>query len=57
MKDKSNNVLNEYTNYKVKDISLVEWGIGVELDELSKEQADYIGVAVEGPYKNDEYRY
>jgi adenosylhomocysteinase len=27
------------------------------LDELSKEQADYIGVAVEGPYKNDEYRY
>lgn len=31
--------------------------IGVELDELSKEQADYIGVAVEGPYKNDEYRY
>ena len=31
--------------------------IGVELDELTKEQADYIGVAVEGPYKNDEYRY
>ena len=31
--------------------------IGVELDELSKEQADYIGVSVEGPYKNDEYRY
>jgi adenosylhomocysteinase len=31
--------------------------IGVELDELSKEQADYIGVALEGPYKNDEYRY
>ena len=30
---------------------------GVELDELTKEQADYIGVAVEGPYKNDEYRY
>ncbi|NQX92175.1 MAG: adenosylhomocysteinase [Flavobacteriales bacterium] len=31
--------------------------IGVELEELSKEQADYIGVKVEGPYKNDEYRY
>ena len=31
--------------------------IGVELDELTKEQADYIGVSVEGPYKNDEYRY
>jgi len=31
--------------------------IGVELDVLTKEQADYIGVTVEGPYKNDEYRY
>jgi len=31
--------------------------IGVELDELTTEQASYIGVAVEGPYKSDEYRY
>ncbi len=31
--------------------------IGVELDELSKEQADYIDVPVEGPYKPDYYRY
>ncbi len=31
--------------------------VGVELDVLSKEQADYIGVKVEGPYKTDEYRY
>jgi adenosylhomocysteinase len=31
--------------------------IGVELDELTEEQASYIGVSVEGPYKNDEYRY
>ncbi len=31
--------------------------IGVELDSLSKEQADYIGVTVEGPYKPDYYRY
>ncbi|MEO0403546.1 MAG: adenosylhomocysteinase [Bacteroidota bacterium] len=31
--------------------------IGVELEELSKDQADYIGVKVEGPYKTDEYRY
>lgn len=31
--------------------------IGVELEELSKEQADYIGVEIEGPYKSDEYRY
>jgi adenosylhomocysteinase len=31
--------------------------IGVTLTKLSKEQADYIGVPVEGPYKPDHYRY
>lgn len=31
--------------------------IGVKLTTLSKEQADYIGVPVEGPYKADHYRY
>ncbi len=31
--------------------------IGVKLTVLSKEQADYIGVKVEGPYKPDHYRY
>jgi adenosylhomocysteinase len=31
--------------------------LGVRLTELSKEQAAYIGVAVEGPYKPDHYRY
>jgi adenosylhomocysteinase len=31
--------------------------LGVRLTELSKEQADYIGVPVEGPYKHDHYRY
>ena len=31
--------------------------IGVVLDELSQEQADYINVKVEGPYKLDYYRY
>jgi adenosylhomocysteinase len=31
--------------------------LGVRLSELSKEQADYIGVPVEGPYKSDLYRY
>ncbi len=31
--------------------------IGVELEELSKEQADYIGVAQEGPFKPEYYRY
>jgi adenosylhomocysteinase len=31
--------------------------IGVRLTKLSKDQADYIGVPVEGPYKSDHYRY
>merc|ERR1711988_2101377 len=31
--------------------------LGAELTELSKEQADYIGVAVDGPFKPDTYRY
>jgi adenosylhomocysteinase len=31
--------------------------LGVKLTELSKDQADYIGVPVEGPYKPDHYRY
>jgi len=31
--------------------------IGAQLTELSKEQADYIDVPVQGPYKSDHYRY
>ena len=31
--------------------------IGVNLTKLSKDQADYIGVSVDGPYKPDHYRY
>merc|ERR1712031_2287 len=31
--------------------------LGAEMTELSKEQADYIGVKVGGPYKPDTYRY
>ncbi len=31
--------------------------IGVKLTTLTQEQADYIGVKVEGPYKADHYRY
>jgi adenosylhomocysteinase len=31
--------------------------VGVKLTTLSKEQAAYLGVAVEGPYKPDHYRY
>ncbi|MDT5095667.1 MAG: adenosylhomocysteinase, partial [Mycobacterium sp.] len=31
--------------------------LGGQLTKLTKEQADYIGVDVEGPYKSDHYRY
>lgn len=31
--------------------------IGVELEELTEEQAEYIGVSQDGPYKPDHYRY
>jgi adenosylhomocysteinase len=30
--------------------------IGVELEELSQDQAAYIGVPVQGPFKQDAYR-
>ena len=31
--------------------------LGAKLTVLSQEQADYIGVQVEGPYKGENYRY
>jgi adenosylhomocysteinase len=31
--------------------------LGVRLTRLTSEQADYIGVSAEGPYKPDYYRY
>jgi len=31
--------------------------LGANLTKLSKEQADYIGVGVDGPFKQDTYRY
>jgi adenosylhomocysteinase len=31
--------------------------LGVELEKLTKDQADYIGVPVEGPFKPENYRY
>ncbi len=48
-------VLPKHLDEKVARLHLAK--IGVELDVLSKEQADYIGVAVEGPFKSNEYRY
>jgi adenosylhomocysteinase len=31
--------------------------LGVKLTQLSKDQADYLGIPVEGPYKSEHYRY
>ena len=31
--------------------------IGVKLTKLTKKQADYIGVPLDGPYKPEHYRY
>ncbi len=31
--------------------------IGVRLTEMTQDQADYLGIPVEGPYKSDQYRY
>ena len=31
--------------------------LGASMTKLSKEQAEYIGVPVEGPFKPDTYRY
>jgi adenosylhomocysteinase len=31
--------------------------LGVQLTRLTKEQAEYIGVNADGPYKSDHYRY
>ncbi len=31
--------------------------VGAKLDTLSAEQAEYIGVTVEGPFKSEMYRY
>lgn len=47
--------LPKYLDEEVARLHLAK--IGVKLTELSKEQADYIGVKVEGPYKADHYRY
>ena len=48
-------VLPKHLDEKVARLHLAK--IGVELDVLSQEQADYIGVPVAGPFKSDAYRY
>jgi adenosylhomocysteinase len=48
-------VLPKYLDEKVARLHLDH--IGAELTQLTQEQADYIGVSVEGPFKKEEYRY
>ena len=54
---KKNNVyiLPKHLDEKVARLHLES--LGVELTELSKDQADYIGVPQQGPYKPSHYRY
>ena len=48
-------ILPKHLDEKVARLHLA--ALGVELTVLSKDQADYIGVPVEGPYKPSHYRY
>jgi adenosylhomocysteinase len=48
-------VLPKHLDEKVARLHLAK--IGVELETLSEDQASYIGVTVQGPYKSDAYRY
>ena len=48
-------VLPKHLDEKVARLHLGR--IGANLTELSDEQAEYIGVSKDGPYKPDHYRY
>jgi adenosylhomocysteinase len=48
-------MLPKYLDEKVARLHLAK--IGVELETLRNDQAEYIGVAVEGPFKAEHYRY
>jgi len=53
--DKQVYVLPKHLDEKVARLHLD--ALGVKLTPISPEQAAYIGVPVEGPYKSDHYRY
>ncbi|WP_067223460.1 adenosylhomocysteinase [Stappia indica] len=53
--DKDVYVLPKHLDERVARLHLAK--LGVELTELSKAQADYIGVETTGPYKPEHYRY
>jgi adenosylhomocysteinase len=48
-------VLPKHLDEKVAKLHLAH--VGAELTVLTPEQAKYIGVSVDGPYKSDMYRY
>ena len=48
-------VLPKYLDEKVASLHLDN--LGVELETLTKDQADYIGVKITGPFKSDDYKY
>lgn len=48
-------VLPKHLDEKVARLHLEK--LGVKLTTLTKDQADYIGVDVNGPFKSDQYRY
>jgi len=48
-------VLPKHLDEKVARLHLDK--LGVKLEELSQEQASYLGIEVAGPYKSDAYRY
>ena len=53
--DKQVYVLPRHLDEKVARLHLAK--LGAKLTILSKDQADYIGVAQEGPFKSEQYRY
>ena len=63
MNQKNNNILSNKSTQrpivkldeKVARLHLDK--LGANLTKLRKDQADYIGVSVEGPYKPESYRY
>jgi adenosylhomocysteinase len=48
-------MLPKHLDEKVAKLHLSK--LGIELEELTEEQAKYIGVKKEGPYKPEYYRY
>ena len=53
----SNNVITMPKSLDEKVARLHLESLGVRLTELSQEQADYLGIPTEGPFKPDHYRY